>query len=118
MIYSLDDIITTPFGQEMDVKVDLGGAGAFMEFDEGINNFVVHDGQASCEDFAGEYEICMEISFKNSTYAENLNECFTFTLTDVEKEAWVPPTPPDFEPVFDKVDEIRTGLELGPYSVD
>ena len=49
----------------MDVKVNLGEAGAFMEFEEGINNFVVHDGQASCDDFPGKYEICMEISFKN-----------------------------------------------------
>lgn len=118
MIYSLDDIITTPFGQEMDVKVDLGEAAQFMEYEEGINNFVVHDGQASCADFAGEYEICMEISFKNETYSEKLNECFTFELKDPEREAWVPPTPPEYIPVYDKVETIRPGLELGPYSPD
>lgn len=63
----------------MEVKVDLGSAKDFVEWDDELETFVVHEGEA-VDMYVGDHVICMNVAHFNETYREEYNDCFTLTI--------------------------------------
>ena len=67
-----------------------------MDWDDTSRVFKVHEG-AALELYVGSHLICMEVSFYNSTYREEYDDCFTLTIVSnltASPKAFVPPEKP------------------------
>ena len=64
----------------MDVRVDLGLAADFLQFDTTTNSFTVATDSIDLQEHCGTYEICAQILFKNTTYIEQYSDCFQLTI--------------------------------------
>ena len=117
LIYYVDIKETLP-GMKRKISYDLGSAFEFLFWDDTTESFKVHEG-AALEEYIGQHEVSMEVSFFNSTYYETYEDTFTITVVAREEETWVPPQirPPAPEPEVPFLFSEQ-GLEPGPYNPD